>query len=153
MPKEKIDTNVGVAVLLRREEDGLFAGFKRSDNGRIQLPAGFLQSVETDTNDAEHVCEDEQEGAARELLEETGIKVNPKDLILIYVTSTRRSPRFVFFALPPGKPFAREEPLTPEEGELVWTRDEVIRATHPANAAAFEAWEKHFSVEIYPKTA
>lgn len=146
------DINFGVGVILRNN-DGRFAGVLRSDNGKIQLPAGFLQEGDTpgeDVPEGEPISASEHEyrAAMRELEEETGIIVNRDDLLPIHVTFTSRSKRYVFFALKPGAPFTTGVPTTPEEGELVWTNAETLRKTHRTNAAAFDKYDA-----LFPATA
>lgn len=143
------DIDCGVGVLLRNA-DGRFAAIKRSDTGKVQLPAGFLQEGENpgeaSADDSPQASPDEHQAAARELEEETGIRVDPKDLVPIHVTSTSRARRYVFFALPPGKPYRQGTPLTPDEGEPVWSDADTLRRTHRTNPAAFDAWDRLFPV-------
>ena len=129
------DTNVGVGVLVTNEQ-GQFATIQRSDNGRIQVPSGFVQEGES-----------EVAAAIRELQEETGIEVLPEDLEELHVTSTTRSPRYVFFSVKPGTSFVIRERTTPDEGQFLWSEADAFRNTHRTNAAALEAWNAR-----YPKT-
>lgn len=142
------DINYGVGVILKGI-DGLFAGIRRADNHKTQLPAGFLREGDQPGEDAPEgalivASEHEYLAAARELLEEVGIEVDCKDLVPIHVTSTSRSRRYVFFALKPGAPYKLGTPTTPEEGEPVWTMAETLRASHRTNAAAFDKYDALF---------
>lgn len=82
----------GLVVIRRAIQPGL---------GKLALPGGFVEEHET-----------WQEGAAREVLEETGITIDPTALEPFWYTSTAPSPsRVLLFAI--AAPPAAVAPFTP----------------------------------------
>lgn len=82
---------IPVAVVLQPVDDGLLV-IRRGippQLGELALPGGFINLGET-----------WQQGASRELYEETGIVVNPASLVIFDVVSTERPPLIIFARAP-----------------------------------------------------
>ncbi|WP_338676393.1 NUDIX domain-containing protein [Streptomyces sp. SCSIO 30461] len=82
--------SVSVAGAVVRE-DGRLLAIRRADNGRWELPGGVLE-----------LNESPQEGVAREVWEETGIRVKVDELTGIYKNMTRGVVALVFRCKPSG---------------------------------------------------
>ncbi|MFI0716247.1 NUDIX hydrolase [Streptomyces inhibens] len=102
--------SVSVAGVVVRE-DGRVLVIKRADNGAWEAPGGVLE-----------LDERPEEGACREVLEETGIKVEPERLTGVYKNMKRGVVALVFRCRVVGG----EERTSDESVEVRWfTRDEV----------------------------
>ncbi|MER6310779.1 NUDIX domain-containing protein [Streptomyces sp. NPDC001657] len=102
--------SVSVAGVVVRE-DGRVLVIKRADNGAWEAPGGVLE-----------LDERPEEGACREVLEETGIKVEPERLTGVYKNMKRGVVALVFRCRPVGG----EERTSDESVDVRWfTRDEV----------------------------
>ncbi|AOP51705.1 NUDIX domain-containing protein [Streptomyces lydicus] len=111
--------SVSVAGVVVRE-DGRVLVIKRADNGAWEAPGGVLE-----------LDERPEEGACREVLEETGIKVEPERLTGVYKNMKRGVVALVFRCRPVGG----EEHTSDESVDVRWfTREEVER--HMAEAYA-----------------
>jgi len=102
--------SVSVAGVVVRE-DGKVLVIRRRDNGLYQAPGGILEQAETI-----------EDGAVREVLEETGYKVAPRTLTGVYKNMTRGVVALVFRCdLIGGAPTVNGEAT-----EITWfTLDEV----------------------------
>ncbi|MFI0224064.1 NUDIX hydrolase [Streptomyces lydicus] len=102
--------SVSVAGVVVRE-DGRVLVIKRADNGAWEAPGGVLE-----------LDERPEEGACREVLEETGIKVEPERLTGVYKNMNRGVVALVFRCRPAGG----EEHTSDESVDVRWfTREEV----------------------------
>lgn len=102
--------SVSVAGVVVRE-DGRVLVIKRADNGAWEAPGGVLE-----------LDERPEEGACREVLEETGIKVETERLTGVYKNMNRGVVALVFRCRPVGG----EEHTSAESVDVRWfTRDEV----------------------------
>ncbi|MFD5736527.1 NUDIX hydrolase [Streptomyces sioyaensis] len=102
--------SVSVAGVVVRE-DGRVLVIKRADNGAWEAPGGVLE-----------LDERPEEGACREVLEETGIKVETERLAGVYKNMKRGVVALVFRCRPVGG----EERTSDESVEVRWfTRDQV----------------------------
>ncbi|MFG2861240.1 NUDIX hydrolase [Streptomyces sioyaensis] len=111
--------SVSVAGVVVRE-DGRVLVIKRADNGAWEAPGGVLE-----------LDERPEEGACREVLEETGITVEADRLTGVYKNMTRGVVALVFRCRPVGG----EERTSSESADVRWfTREEVV--THMVEAYA-----------------
>ncbi|SCK49300.1 ADP-ribose pyrophosphatase YjhB, NUDIX family [Streptomyces sp. SceaMP-e96] len=102
--------SVSVAGVVVRE-DGRVLVIKRADNGAWEAPGGVLE-----------LDERPQDGACREVLEETGIKVETERLTGVYKNMKRGVVALVFRCRPVGG----EEHTSEESVDVGWfTREEV----------------------------
>jgi len=102
--------SVSVAGVVVRE-DGRVLVIKRADNGAWEAPGGVLE-----------LDERPEEGACREVLEETGIKVETERLTGVYKNMKRGVVALVFRCRPVGG----EECTSDESVDVRWfTREEV----------------------------
>ncbi|WP_407551198.1 NUDIX domain-containing protein [Streptomyces sp. Pv4-95] len=102
--------SVSVAGVVVRE-DGRVLVIKRADNGAWEAPGGVLE-----------LDERPEDGACREVLEETGIKVETERLTGVYKNMTRGVIALVFRCRPVGG----EAHTSDESQDVRWfTRDEV----------------------------
>ncbi|MFD7320672.1 NUDIX hydrolase [Streptomyces sp. NPDC059875] len=101
--------SVSVAGAVVRE-DGRLLAIRRADNGTWELPGGVLELTESP-----------EEGVAREVWEETGIRVEVDELTGVYKNTTRGIVALVFRCKPSGgtertsTESTAVEWLTPEE--------------------------------------
>ncbi|MFF7703247.1 NUDIX hydrolase [Streptomyces lydicus] len=111
--------SVSVAGVVVRE-DGRVLVIKRADNGAWEAPGGVLE-----------LDERPEDGACREVLEETGIKVETERLTGVYKNMTRGVVALVFRCRPVGG----EERTSDESIDVRWfTREDV--ESHMAEAYA-----------------
>ncbi len=104
--------SVSVAGVVVRE-DGRVLVIKRADNGAWEAPGGVLE-----------LDERPEEGACREVLEETGIKVETERLTGVYKNMKRGVVALVFRCRPVGG----EVRTSDESVDVRWsTREEVER--------------------------
>ncbi|MCZ7459026.1 NUDIX hydrolase [Streptomyces sp. WMMC940] len=82
--------SVSVAGAVMRE-DGRLLAIRRADNGTWELPGGVLELSETP-----------EDGVAREVREETGIRVEVDQLSGVYKNTTRGIVALVFRCKPSG---------------------------------------------------
>lgn len=82
--------SVSVAGAVVRE-DGRLLAIRRADNGTWELPGGVLELTEAP-----------EKGVAREVLEETGIRVEVDELTGVYKNTTRGIVALVFRCKPTG---------------------------------------------------
>ncbi|QGV79899.1 NUDIX hydrolase [Streptomyces ficellus] len=82
--------SVSVAGAVVRE-DGRLLAIRRADNGTWELPGGVLE-----------LAESPEEGVAREVLEETGIRVEVDELTGVYKNTARGIVALVFRCKPSG---------------------------------------------------
>ncbi|MET9675070.1 NUDIX domain-containing protein [Streptomyces sp. NPDC006482] len=82
--------SVSVAGAVVRE-DGRLLAIRRADNGTWELPGGVLELTEAP-----------EEGVAREVWEETGIRVEVKELTGVYKNTARGIVALVFRCKPCG---------------------------------------------------
>ncbi|MEW2469290.1 NUDIX domain-containing protein [Streptomyces sp. NPDC046994] len=82
--------SVSVAGAVVRE-DGRLLAIRRADNGTWELPGGVLELTEAP-----------EEGVAREVWEETGIRVEVDELTGVYKNTTRGIVALVFRCTPSG---------------------------------------------------
>ncbi|MFE1729942.1 NUDIX hydrolase [Streptomyces bacillaris] len=102
--------SVSVAGVVVRE-DGRVLAIRRADNGAWEAPGGVLE-----------LDERPEDGACREVLEETGIKVNPVRLTGVYKNMTRGVVALVFRCRMTGG----SEQTSEESTAVRWlTREEV----------------------------
>ncbi|MGI5259579.1 NUDIX hydrolase [Streptomyces angustmyceticus] len=102
--------SVSVAGVVVRE-DGRVLVIKRADNGAWEAPGGVLE-----------LDERPEEGACREVLEETGIKVETERLTGVYKNMKRGVVALVFRCRPVGG----TEQTSDESADVRWfTREEV----------------------------
>ncbi|MFE6975576.1 NUDIX hydrolase [Streptomyces sp. NPDC057682] len=102
--------SVSVAGVVVRE-DGRVLVIRRADNGAWEAPGGVLELDERPEN-----------GVRREVLEETGVKVDPVRLSGVYKNMERAIVALVFLCRPAGG----EERASVEASEVRWfTREEV----------------------------
>lgn len=102
--------SVSVAGVVVRE-DGRVLVIKRADNGAWEAPGGVLE-----------LDERPEEGTCREVLEETGIKVETERLTGVYKNMKRGVVALVFRC----RPVAGEERTSDESVDVRWfTREEV----------------------------
>lgn len=102
--------SVSVAGVVVRE-DGRILAIRRADNGTWEPPGGVLE-----------LDEQPEQGAAREVLEETGMRVEVERLTGVYKNMTRGVVALVFRCRPTGG----EETTSTESTAVEWlTRDEV----------------------------
>ncbi|MBT2383672.1 NUDIX hydrolase [Streptomyces sp. ISL-11] len=105
--------SVSVAGAVVRE-DGRMLAIRRADNGRWELPGGVLEIEEAP-----------EEGARREVLEETGIKVDVQRLTGVYKNMTRGIVALVFRCSPVG---GAERP-SDEAAAVSWLAPEEIASS------------------------
>ncbi|MFJ4922075.1 NUDIX hydrolase [Streptomyces sp. NPDC088725] len=102
--------SVSVAGVVVRE-DGRVLVIRRADNGAWEAPGGVLE-----------LDERPEDGACREVLEETGIKVNAVRLSGVYKNMARGIVALVFLC----RPIGGEERTSAESADVQWfTREEV----------------------------
>ncbi|MFF8834338.1 NUDIX domain-containing protein [Streptomyces sp. NPDC015130] len=102
--------SVSVAGVVVRE-DGRILAIRRADNGTWEPPGGVLE-----------LDERPEQGAAREVLEETGVRVEVERLSGVYKNMTRGVVALVFRCRPVGG----EESTSAESTAVEWlTREEV----------------------------
>lgn len=102
--------SVSVAGVVVRD-DGRVLVVRRADNGAWEAPGGVLE-----------LDEEPSVGACREVLEETGIKVDALRLTGVYKNMTRGVVALVFLCRPVGG----HEQASDETTDVQWlTRDEV----------------------------
>ncbi|MFJ3500085.1 NUDIX hydrolase [Streptomyces sp. NPDC090135] len=102
--------SVSVAGVVVRE-DGRILAIQRADNGTWEPPGGVLE-----------LDEHPEQGAAREVLEETGMRVEVERLTGVYKNMTRGVVALVFRCRPTGG----TETTSTESMAVEWlTRDEV----------------------------
>lgn len=102
--------SVSVAGVVVRE-DGRVLVIRRADNGAWEAPGGVLE-----------LDERPEEGVCREVLEETGVKVDPVRLSGVYKNMERAIVALVFLCRPAGG----EGRASAEASEVRWfTREEV----------------------------
>ncbi|MEU9705287.1 NUDIX domain-containing protein [Streptomyces sp. NPDC047981] len=104
--------SVSVAGAVVRE-DGRLLAIRRADNGTWELPGGVLELTEAP-----------EEGVAREVLEETGIRVEVDELTGVYKNTTRGIVALVFRCKPSGG----EERTSTESTAVEWLTPEEITA-------------------------
>lgn len=102
--------SVSVAGAVVRE-DGRLLAIRRADNGRWELPGGVLELAEAP-----------EEGVAREVWEETGIRVEVEELTGVYKNTTRGIVALVFRCKPSGG----EERTSTESTAVEWLTPEEI---------------------------
>lgn len=112
--------SVSVTGVVVREEGKILA-IKREDDGRWVPPGGVLELDETP-----------QECVVREVLEETGIKVEPERLIGVYKNTNLGVVSLAFLCRPvDGQPHTSDEAVA-----VAWvSRDEATEAMPEARAA------------------
>ncbi|MFF9017271.1 NUDIX hydrolase [Streptomyces sp. NPDC014870] len=102
--------SVSVAGVVVRE-DGRILAIRRADNGTWEPPGGVLE-----------LDEQPEQGAAREVFEETGMRVEVERLTGVYKNMMRGVVALVFRCRPTGG----EETTSSESTAVEWlTRDEV----------------------------
>src|SRR5882757_4900233 len=102
--------SVSVAGVVVRD-DGRVLVIRRTDNGAWEAPGGVLE-----------LDEEPSAGACREVLEETGIKVDALRLTGVYKNMTRGVVALVFLCRPVGG----QERTSTESTDVRWfTREEV----------------------------
>lgn len=102
--------SVSVAGVVVRD-DGCVLAIRRADNGAWEAPGGVLE-----------LDERPEDGACREVLEETGIKVEPVRLTGVYKNMARSVVALVFLCRPVGG----AEQTSSESSAVRWlTREEV----------------------------
>jgi ADP-ribose pyrophosphatase YjhB (NUDIX family) len=112
--------SVSVAGVVRRE-DGRVLCIRRRDDGSWQIPGGVLERDE-------HI----PDGLRREVLEETGLAVEPVRLTGVYLNVVRGVVALVFLCRP-GEGVV--SPQTDESAEVSWlTQGEVRERSVPAFA-------------------
>ncbi|MFJ2058037.1 NUDIX hydrolase [Streptomyces sp. NPDC087908] len=104
--------SVSVAGAVVRE-DGRLLAIRRADNGTWELPGGVLELAEAP-----------EEGVAREVWEETGIRVEVEELTGVYKNTTRGIVALVFRCKPSGG----EERTSTESTAVEWLTPEEITA-------------------------
>jgi 8-oxo-dGTP diphosphatase len=115
LPRHSV--SVGAAVV---RDDGRVLAIKRADNGAWVQPGGVVE-----------LDEDPRDAVRREVLEETGVHVEPEALTGVYKNMKRSIVSLVFRC----KPVAGEPHPTEEATEVAWLdRGEVI--SHMAEAFA-----------------
>ncbi|MEU0885386.1 NUDIX hydrolase [Lentzea sp. NPDC005914] len=134
--------SVSVAGIVVNDEGEVLV-VRRRDNGHWEPPGGVLELSETFEN-----------GARREVLEETGMTVRVDHLTGVYKNMKRGVVALVFRCTPLNEPIR----VTDEAAEIRWmTLDEVREAMTPAYAVrvadAFEAGTQtraHDGVNLLP---
>ncbi|WP_435969578.1 NUDIX hydrolase [Streptomyces sp. Qhu_M48] len=104
--------SVSVAGAVVRE-DGRLLAIRRADNGTWELPGGVLELAEAP-----------EQGVAREVWEETGIRVEVEELTGVYKNTTRGIVALVFRCKPSGG----EERTSTESTAVEWLTPEEITA-------------------------
>lgn len=102
--------SVSVAGIVVRE-DGRVLAIRRADNGTWEPPGGVLE-----------LDEQPEEGAAREVLEETGIEVTVERLTGVYKNMTRGVVALVFRC----RPVAGTERTSAESTAVEWLTPEEV---------------------------
>ncbi|MFI6726640.1 NUDIX hydrolase [Streptomyces atratus] len=121
--------SVSVAGAVVRE-DGRLLAIRRADNGTWELPGGILELTEAP-----------EAGVAREVLEETGIRVEVDELTGVYKNTTRGIVALVFRCKPSGGAERTSDEstavawLTPEEVEERMAEVYAIRLLDALDAA------------------
>lgn len=103
--------SVSVAGVVVRH-DGRVLVIRRADNGTWEAPGGVLE-----------LDEQPGDGACREVLEETGIKVEAVCLTGVYKNMTRGIVALVFLC----RPLGGEERTSPESAEVRWFTPEEVQ--------------------------
>ncbi|MHC0431479.1 NUDIX hydrolase [Streptomyces sp. O3] len=112
-------------------EDGRVLAIRRADNGTWEPPGGVLE-----------LDERPEDGAVREVLEETGIKVSVERLTGVYKNMSRGIVALVFFCRPVAgvERLSSEsiavEWLTPEEAERSMGEVYAVRVADALDASA-----------------
>ncbi|WNI31784.1 NUDIX domain-containing protein [Streptomyces sp. ITFR-6] len=102
--------SVSVAGVVVRE-DGRVLVIRRADNGAWEAPGGVLE-----------LDERPEDGVCREVVEETGVKVDPVRLSGVYKNMERAIVALVFLC----RPIGGAEQTSAETSEVRWfTREEV----------------------------
>lgn len=107
LPRHSV--SAGAAVV---REDGRMLAIRRRDNGAWVQPGGVVE-----------LDEDPADTAVREVLEETGVKVEVEALTGVYKNMTRSIVSLVFRC----RPIAGEAHPTDEATEVAWLTDQEIR--------------------------
>lgn len=94
--------------------DGRVLAIQRADNGHWELPGGVLE-----------LDESPQAGACREILEETGVRVEVGDLTGVYKNMLRHVVALVFKC----RPIGGVERTSAESLSIAWLTPEEITAT------------------------
>lgn len=102
--------SVSVAGAVMRE-DGRLLAIRRADNGTWELPGGVLELSETP-----------EDGVAREVWEETGIRVEVDQLSGVYKNTTRGIVALVFRCKPSGG----AERTSDESTAVAWLTPEEV---------------------------
>ena len=102
--------SVSVAGAVVRE-DGRLLAIRRADNGTWELPGGVLELTEAP-----------EEGVAREVWEETGIRVEVDELTGVYKNTTRGIVALVFRCKPSGG----SERTSGESTAVAWLTPEEV---------------------------
>jgi 8-oxo-dGTP diphosphatase len=103
------------------DDRGLALVIQRRDNGRWEAPGGFLELAETI-----------EEGARREVLEETGLVVELVNLTGIYKNMTLGVINFVFCA----RAISGEPTTGPETKDIRWVTNQEVADLIPIEAFA-----------------
>jgi ADP-ribose pyrophosphatase YjhB (NUDIX family) len=127
MPRKR-----GAGALLYAYKSKRFLLIKRSNFVSAPLtwalPGGSI-------NDGEAVAD----GCAREVLEETGIVINPQDLYLIH-TEEEHAPRFIYYSFATAVDREIEPKLNWESESYIWCGvDELPSPLHPGVQALFSS--------------
>ncbi len=112
MPQEHPTPRHSVSVAgAISDADGRFLAIRRRDNSHWELPGGVLELDETP-----------EEGVVREVLEETGVVVEPEHVTGIYKNMSRGIIALVFRC----RHLAGEAKPTPEASQVAWLTPEEI---------------------------
>jgi ADP-ribose pyrophosphatase YjhB (NUDIX family) len=115
LPRHSV--SVGAAVV---RDDGRVLAIKRADNGAWVQPGGVVE-----------LDEDPRDAVRREVLEETGVHIEPGELTGVYKNMKRGIVSLVFRC----RPIGGEPHPTEEATEVAWfDRDEVSRVMAEAFA-------------------
>ena len=130
--------SVSVAGIVVNDE-GKVLVIRRRDNGHWEPPGGVLETAETF-----------EEGARREVLEETGIAVEIERLTGVYKNMQRGIVALVFRCTPLDRPSC----ATDEAAEIRWmTLSEVRQAMAPAYAVRVaDAFESEVQIRVHDGT-
>lgn len=115
LPKHSVSVT-GIVV----RSDGRILAIKRDDDGRWVPPGGVLE-----------LDESPQDGVVREVLEETGIRVDPTRLVGVYKNMKLGVVSMAFLCTPTGG----TERLSSETADIAWlTVDEALKDMPEARA-------------------